>query len=335
MVTEQNPLRSMSFLRQSELFKDLSDDVLRAVVLQGSWRSYEAGARIFEQGEPGGYLCVVKSGVVEISARTPEGPTVLAYLGSGECIGEVALLTGSPRTATARVPEHAELMVLPKDVFDDLILNFPILLRQLCVILARRLETTIGKVPTATTAPKQLQGSLRFFDLGLMLQTLVDSRQTGRMSLQLAGPGKPIRAEVFFSDGSIVWAKLGRLYGAEAVYQFFQMDLDGTFNFSGATTDPPPEPNVFDSSISLLLESARLHDELGQLRQWLPDSSRSLRHKVAQLHWSELETVDIASDVWNRLDGGGSLQQLIDSASHCFAKVYGVVWKMVQAGQII
>jgi CRP-like cAMP-binding protein len=334
MAPEPSPLGKTSFLRESELFKDLSDDVLRAVLLQSTSRTLGTGDRIFEQGDPGDCLYVVKSGVVEITAKTPEGPTVLAYLGTGECIGEVALLTGSPRTATARVPERAELMILTKDVFDDLIMNFPILLRQLCVILARRLEHTIGKVPTSTNAPKQLTGSLKYFDLGLMLQTLVDSNQTGKMSLEIAAMPKSLRADVFFSAGSIVWAKMGRLYGAEAVYQLFQMELDGTFHFSGAATDRTPEPNVFDSSISLLLESARLHDELGQLKRRLPDPARVFRHKVPQLHWTDLDSVDVASDVWHRLDGGAPLQKLVDTASHCSAKVYDVVWQMLSAGQI-
>jgi CRP-like cAMP-binding protein len=334
MAIDTASVRDMGFLRQSELFRDLSDDVLRAVLLQSTFHTYSTGERVFEQGEPGSLLCVVKSGIVEITARTPEGPTVLAYLGTGECIGEVALLTGSPRTATARVPERAELMMIAKDVFDDLIMNFPILLRQLCVILARRLETTIGKVPTSTT-PKQLQGSLRYFDLGLMLQTLVDSKQTGRMSLEVTGGGKPMRAEVFFSDGSIVWAKMGRVYGAEAVYQLFQMNLDGTFHFGGSPSGQSPEPNVFASSMSLLLESARLHDELGQLKQRLPDPSRVFRHKAPQLRWSDLETVDVASDAWNRLDGGASLQQLVEAASYCSTKVYDVVWQMLRSDQIV
>ena len=324
---------TMSFLRESELFHDLSDDVLRAVLLQSSTKAYAAGDRVFDQGEPGDGLFVVKSGVVEILTASAEGPTVLAYLGRGECIGEVALLTGSPRTAAARVPERAELIHLSKEVFDDLIMNFPILLKGLCVILARRLEKTLARVPTPITS-NQLQGQLRYFDLGLMLQTLVDSKQTGRLALDIRSAGNAVRAEIFFSEGAIAWAKMGRLYGVEAVYQLFQMSLDGSFNFAGSSNERPPHSNVSSSSISLLLESARLHDELGELVKRLPDPNRVFRHAVSQLQWTDLETVDLASEVWLRLEPGASLKSVLEAASFCAAKVYQVVWEMLQSKQI-
>jgi CRP-like cAMP-binding protein len=69
----------------------------------------------------------VKTGVLEILAAPSDSadPIPVAYLGKGEVLGELALLTGSPRTATARSPERAELFTLEKAVFLDLMKSLP------------------------------------------------------------------------------------------------------------------------------------------------------------------------------------------------------------------
>jgi CRP-like cAMP-binding protein len=88
--------------------------------------------------------------VLEVLAAPTDGadPMPVAYLGSGEVLGELALLTGSRRTATVRSPERAELFTLEKAVFLDLMLTLPAFSRNLCLVLARRLEATTLKVPS-------------------------------------------------------------------------------------------------------------------------------------------------------------------------------------------
>ena len=56
---------------------------------------------------------------------------MVAYLGNGEVIGELALLTGSPRSATVRSPEHAVLFAVDKAVFLDLMDVLPAFSRNL------------------------------------------------------------------------------------------------------------------------------------------------------------------------------------------------------------
>ena len=66
---------------------------------------------MFRQGEPGDRLYIVKSGVLEIvAARDGAESATLAYLGEGEVVGELALLTGATRSATARCPERAVIL---------------------------------------------------------------------------------------------------------------------------------------------------------------------------------------------------------------------------------
>ena len=105
-----------AFLRSSDLFENQPEEVLRAVLLQGQLQEYGPGEVVFGQGDEGDRLYIVKSGALEVLATPSDvaDPIPVAYLGPGEVLGELALLTGSPRSASARVPERAELFRVDK-----------------------------------------------------------------------------------------------------------------------------------------------------------------------------------------------------------------------------
>lgn len=71
-----------------------------------------AGAVIFEEGDPGDIAYLIQSGSVEIVRKLGNGEEILATVGRGEIIGEMALIDRQPRMATARVVEEAELTVI-------------------------------------------------------------------------------------------------------------------------------------------------------------------------------------------------------------------------------
>ena len=128
-----------AFLRSADLFQNQGEEVLKAVLVQGRLEEYGPGAVVFRQGQTGDRLYIVKSGVLEVLSSaeggSPDAPPV-AYLGSGEVLGELALITGSPRSATVRSPEHAVVFTLEKSVFLDLMTSLPAFARNLCHVLA-------------------------------------------------------------------------------------------------------------------------------------------------------------------------------------------------------
>ena len=196
-----------AFLRGSDLFENQPDEVLKAVLAQGTLEEYGPGVVVFRQGDQGDRLYIVKSGVLEVLAAPADGaePIPVAYLGTGEVLGELALLTGSPRTRHGALPRSApSSSSLEKPVFLDLMVTLPAFARNLCLVLAKRLEATTLKVPRAST--KQLQGNLRFFDLATVIQTLIGSHQTGNLRSPRKG-GKQKVAEMFFFKGNIARAK--------------------------------------------------------------------------------------------------------------------------------
>jgi CRP-like cAMP-binding protein len=323
-----------TFLKASDLFENQSAEVLRAVLAQGKLEEFGSGAIVFRQGEQGDRLYIVKSGALEVLAVPADGAEAVpvAYLGAGEVLGELALLTGSPRTATVRCPEKAEMFVLEKPVFLDLMDTLPGFSRNLCLVLAKRLEATTLKVPKSST--KQLQGNLRFFDLATVIQTLIGSHQTGNLTVSQEGSKQRI-AELFFFKGNIARAKVKQLTGDDAVFQLFQSPLEGEFSFTGRNVhEDEVQAEVTLPGISLLMESVRLQDELPLLEARLPDAARIWKQKAAQLQWEDPESLEIAVAMWSRFKKGASIADLHRDIPRCSYSIYRTVLGMVDAGLI-
>jgi CRP-like cAMP-binding protein len=86
-----------------------------------------AGKQAFGEGEPGGALFLVKSGVVEVRTKLHGEPLVLARLGRHQFFGEVSFLTGVPRTATVHAVEPTELLKIEEGELRDLVRHHPFL----------------------------------------------------------------------------------------------------------------------------------------------------------------------------------------------------------------
>ncbi|MBI4640329.1 MAG: cyclic nucleotide-binding domain-containing protein [Candidatus Tectomicrobia bacterium] len=106
-------------------------------------RSVEAGTIIFNERDSADSMFIVVNGRVDISKKIIEGSEkILATLGAGEYFGEMGLLTGARRSATARAIEDTELIEIDQDVFMALLQDEPSIGIDLMRQLAQRLEKT-------------------------------------------------------------------------------------------------------------------------------------------------------------------------------------------------
>ncbi|MGZ3418423.1 MAG: Crp/Fnr family transcriptional regulator [Polyangiales bacterium] len=106
-------------------------------------REFAPGAVIFREGEHGDEMFVVQTGLVRISKHVSNGNRVLATLGPGEFVGEMALLNGKPRTATASVTDDgpAKVLVIDRQRFEQMIANNREITIRLIKKLASRLDS--------------------------------------------------------------------------------------------------------------------------------------------------------------------------------------------------
>ncbi|MPZ72507.1 MAG: cyclic nucleotide-binding domain-containing protein, partial [Nitriliruptorales bacterium] len=129
-------------LRRVRLFAELSDDDLVRICKGVEDRTLLPGEVLFSEGEPGDTAYVITAGEIEILKATGRRETLLAIRGSGDVIGELALLQSQPRSATARARTTAKLLTIPKTVLDEVLATSPEALRSLLRILMERLQET-------------------------------------------------------------------------------------------------------------------------------------------------------------------------------------------------
>ena len=85
---------------KSHLFKSLDEGARKELLEAAFVMQYDPSELILREGDPGDAMFLVMEGTVRIHTHSPQGEIQLAELGRGACIGEVSVLTGSPRTAT-------------------------------------------------------------------------------------------------------------------------------------------------------------------------------------------------------------------------------------------
>ena len=84
-------------------------------------RGFPRGEVLFREGDGGSEMFVIRAGRVAISKAGAEVEKVLVTLGAGEFFGELSILNGKPRTATATVVEDAQLLVIDPRTFEAMI----------------------------------------------------------------------------------------------------------------------------------------------------------------------------------------------------------------------
>jgi CRP/FNR family cyclic AMP-dependent transcriptional regulator len=104
-------------------------------------REFAPGEVLFREGEPGDVMFVVQSGAVKIAKDVGGQEKVLAILGAGEFLGEMAILNGKPRTATATVVESARCLVIGARMLEQMIAKNSEIAIRLVKKLARRLDS--------------------------------------------------------------------------------------------------------------------------------------------------------------------------------------------------
>ena len=136
-------LTPKTVIERDSLFRGLAGAIHERIAALAMRRAYDAGAIIFMRGDPGDSLCGVVRGRVRISVSRPGGKEVfLNIMAPGETFGEIALLDGEPRTATATAMVRTELFVIPREQFLRLLGSEPQLAAHLIQLLCRRVRWT-------------------------------------------------------------------------------------------------------------------------------------------------------------------------------------------------
>jgi CRP/FNR family transcriptional regulator, cyclic AMP receptor protein len=137
-------------LGRCRLFAGMDRESLQAITRTMRSRRFRRGEVLFHEDDPGDALFVVASGRVKVVVPSEDGDeAILATLRRGDFLGELALLDGAPRSASAIALESTEVLALPRDQFRLLVADQPAIRDALLASLAgelRRLTTHVAEL---------------------------------------------------------------------------------------------------------------------------------------------------------------------------------------------
>lgn len=138
-------------LKKNPLFQDLDNAAFEALLGSAKPKIYKTRAPVFHEGEAGGSMLIVLSGQIKISTIAAGGKEVaLAFMGPGDVIGEITLLDGGPRTASADAMEPTRSLELTRTAFLAALEKSPATALKVIQILCKRLRATSEMVEDAT-----------------------------------------------------------------------------------------------------------------------------------------------------------------------------------------
>ena len=138
---------AVNALARCLLFEHASRPILESLASRLRKRRFRRGEVIFHQGDPGDALHIVASGAVKILLPSAEGEeAIIATLRPGDFFGELALLDGASRSATAAALEASDTLVLPRPVFVELLDSVPGLRDALLAGLTHELRRLTSQV---------------------------------------------------------------------------------------------------------------------------------------------------------------------------------------------
>jgi CRP/FNR family transcriptional regulator, cyclic AMP receptor protein len=147
-VDERNrvvALTAQTILERTRLFRGLPPATIQQISALSIRRSYSNGAIVFSQADPGDALYGVVTGKIRISASSRDGREMfLNILEPGDTFGEIALLDGRRRTATASAAAPSELIIITRDHFLELLKCEPKLVSHVVQLLCERIRWTSG-----------------------------------------------------------------------------------------------------------------------------------------------------------------------------------------------
>jgi len=116
-------IMNLQDLRKSPLFQGLSDEELQKLMDMAEPVSLRAGDVLIKQGEPGDSAYVVIKGDFEVQKQSGQSLIKIDVRNPGDVVGEMALLSQAPRNASVIAKIDSEVLRIPKEAFEKLLLS--------------------------------------------------------------------------------------------------------------------------------------------------------------------------------------------------------------------
>jgi predicted acylesterase/phospholipase RssA/CRP-like cAMP-binding protein len=334
-LAEQHPQLIMEFTRRmlprfqrtllagilTHLFGALDAAAVHALQAELGWRRFASGEVLFRQGEMADGMFVVVSGRMRIVAGGVDGgERLIGEIGAGEMVGEFALLTDDPRSATVYAIRDTDVVQFSRSLFERLVERYPRMILQITRLIVehskraagqnvpRGAATTFALVPAGPDVPldafaERLEHALARFGPTLRLSSERFDRAYGR----------PEAAQIA-EDHPIDVALMAWLGERERRYQYVVYQADATWSAWSrrcirqadrvlvvGSADASPAVGEVEQQIArraapgaavqtelVLLHTGTEHLPVGT-RRWLAPRSLALHHHIRRDSQADIE----------------------------------------------
>jgi len=133
----------IELLKKVSLFEKMTDEQLEQLLSIARRQTFPANTVLFHENDPGATFYVILKGSVKIFKRSARGEEkVLTLLQAGDSFGELALIDGRPRSASAATLEPTSVLAIAEQPFHNLLRNHYEMTRKIMAELCQRLRDT-------------------------------------------------------------------------------------------------------------------------------------------------------------------------------------------------
>ena len=141
-------------LRSIPLFAKIEPSKLKLLAFTAQRLTFNPGESLFQQGDVGDAAYIITDGSADVVVATPTGPLTVAQVGTNDFVGEIAILCDVPRTATITATNTLSTMRISKELFFELVSQFPEISVEMMRVLAHRLDVTTRQLQNEVSKQK-------------------------------------------------------------------------------------------------------------------------------------------------------------------------------------
>ncbi len=141
----------VELLRTIPLFAKIEPSKLKLLAFTSQRLTFKPGDSLFRQGDTGDALYIIVEGDADVLVDAPGGPMTVATMGKNDFVGDIAVLCDVPRTATVTAKSELTTMRISKELFFQLVCQFPQIAIEIMRELAHRLDVTTRQLQDAVS----------------------------------------------------------------------------------------------------------------------------------------------------------------------------------------
>jgi CRP-like cAMP-binding protein len=142
----------LGFLKGHILFEELIAEELDIVARRLSVQELATGQLLFKEGDNAEFFCLVAQGSLEVIKKGKDGRTaIIATLGDGDSVGEMAVVDGMVRSATVRAAAYSIVIVLQRKDFEKILEGYPRIGAKLLKGIARHISVNLRRTSSELT----------------------------------------------------------------------------------------------------------------------------------------------------------------------------------------